>query len=166
MLLTVLHAYACCSTVVCVVSVSMNRGSLLWEPVRKTCIRKLWRCHRHTAPGCLPARHVLLCVHTTVLLLIKYMCCACPTCALAPYLRRWLRQAANERCILDGHHVLCAAVEAALSADDLLYSVPGAAMVRGLPKLCQPPVYLDGYHAHAGEPFVCLHVAARKPILW
>lgn len=52
---------------------------------------------------------------------------------------------------------MCVAVEAAHCADDLLHPVPGAAMVCGIPKLCQPPVYLDGYHAHAGESFVCLH---------
>lgn len=46
---------------------------------------------------------------------------------------------------------LCLAVEATHSADDILHLVPGAALVCGFPKLCQPPVHLNGYHAHAGE---------------
>lgn len=47
--------------------------------------------------------------------------------------------------------VLCLAVEATLRADDILHVMLGAAVVCGIQKLCQSPVHLDGYHAHAGE---------------
>ena len=47
--------------------------------------------------------------------------------------------------------VLCPAVEAAYRADDLLHPLPSAVLVCGFLKLRQPPVHLDGNHAHAGQ---------------
>ena len=72
-----------------------------------------------------------------------------------------LKQAADYD-VSDTPCVLCLAVEATYGIDDILYPLPGVIVVCGFQELRQPPVHLDGYHAHAGQPVQCL-LTHHKP---
>lgn len=101
--------------------------------------------HVYTAKLCEPHKHVdgdawLLPVPQAS---VKHDCNV-PNSMLHPIKADWQH-------MTDVSCVLCLAVAAAYSADDLLHPVSSAVLVCGFLKLRQPSVHLDGNHAHAGQ---------------